>query len=56
MMMLITFALLTSSILLPAFIVGWHTLKFRITGRGEYQDLDIDIVVASNTTLDAVLE
>ena len=56
MMMLITFALLTSSILLPAFIVGWHTLKFKITGRGEYQDLDIDIVVASNTTLDAVLE
>ncbi len=56
MMMLITFALLTSSILLPAFIVGWHTLKFRITGRGEYQDLDIDIVMASNTTLDAVLE
>ena len=56
MMMLITFALLTSSILLPAFIVGWHTLKFKITGRGEYQDLDIDVVVASNTTLDAVLE
>ena len=56
MMMLITFALLTSSILLPAMIVGWHTLMFRITGKGEYQDLDIDVVVASSTTMDAVLE
>ena len=56
MMMLITFALLTSSILLPALIVGWHTLRFRITGKGQYQDLDTDIVVASNATMDAVLE
>ena len=56
MMLLITLALLTSSILLPAMLVGWHTMMFRISGRGEYQDLDIDIVVASSTTLDAVLE
>ena len=56
MMLLITLALLTSSILLPAMLVGWHTMMFRITGQGEYQDLDIDIVVASSTTLDAVLE
>ena len=56
MMLLITLALLTSSILLPAMLVGWHTLMFTITGKGEYQDLDIDIVVASSTTLDAVLD
>ncbi|PDH26053.1 MAG: hypothetical protein CND85_03630 [Marine Group II euryarchaeote MED-G33] len=56
MMMLITFALLTSSILLPAMIVGWHTLMFKISGKGEYQDLDIDVVVASNTTMDAILD
>jgi predicted RND superfamily exporter protein len=56
MMLLITLALLTSAILLPAMLVGWHTMMFTITGRGEYQDLDIDIVVASSTTLDAVLE
>ena len=56
MMLLITLALLTSAILLPALLVGWHTMMFKITGRGEYQDLDIDIVVASSTTLDAVLE
>ena len=56
MMLLITLALLTSSILLPAMLVGWHTMMFRITGQGEYQDLDIDLVVASSATLDAVLE
>ena len=56
MMMLITFALLTSSVLLPAMIVGWHTIMFKISGKGEYQDLDIDVVVASNTTMDALLE
>ena len=55
-MMLITFALLTSSVLLPAMIVGWHTIMFKISGKGEYQDLDIDVVVASNTTMDALLE
>jgi predicted RND superfamily exporter protein len=56
MMMLITFALLTSAILLPALLVGWHTLMFTITGKGEYQDLHTDIVMASDSTLDAVLE
>ena len=56
MMLLITLALLTSAILLPAMLVGWHTLIYSITGQGEYQDLDIDIVVANSTTLDAVLE
>ncbi len=56
MMMLITLALLTSSILLPAMLVGWHTMMFRIRGQGEYQDLDIDVVVASSTTMDALLE
>ena len=56
MMMLITFALLTSSILLPAMLVGWHTLIFSITGKGEYQDLDIDVVVANSPTLDAILD
>jgi len=56
MMLLITLALLTSAILLPAMLVGWHTMIYTITGRGEYQDLDIDIVVANSTTLDAVLE
>jgi predicted RND superfamily exporter protein len=56
MMMLITFALLTSSILLPAMLVGWHTLMFRMRGKGEYQDLDIDVVVANSTTMDAILD
>ena len=56
MMLLITFALLTSSILLPAMLVGWHTLMFSITGKGEYQDLDIDVVVANSPTLDAILD
>ena len=56
MMLLITFALLTSSILLPAMLVGWHTLMFRITGRGSYQDLDVDVLVAQAQTMDAVLE
>ncbi|MAS22754.1 MAG: hypothetical protein CMA44_00875 [Euryarchaeota archaeon] len=56
MMLLITFALLTSAILLPALIVGWHTLIFSITGRGSYQDLDVDVLVAQAQTMDAVLE
>jgi len=48
--------LLTSSILLPAMLVGWHTLMFRMRGKGEYQDLDIDVVVANSTTMDAILD
>jgi predicted RND superfamily exporter protein len=56
MMLLITLALLTSAILLPAMLVGWHTMLYRITGRGEYQDLDTDLVMAVSDTMDAVLE
>ncbi|MED5486811.1 MAG: MMPL family transporter [Candidatus Thermoplasmatota archaeon] len=56
MMMLITLALFTSAIMLPAMLVGWHTLAFKIKGKGVYQDLETDIVVASSDTLDAVLD
>ena len=56
MMLLITFALLTSAILLPALLVGWHTMLYSITGRGSYQDLDVDVLVAHERTMDAVLE
>ena len=56
MMLLITFALLTSAILLPALLVGWHTMLYSITGRGSYQDLDVDVLVAQERTMDAVLE
>ena len=56
MMLLITLALLTSSILLPAMLVGWHSAIFRLSGRGEYQDLDTDLVMAQSTTMDAVLD
>jgi len=55
MMMLITFALLTSSILLPAMLVGWHTMLFKLKGKGDYQDFDEDIVVSDHSTMDAVL-
>ncbi len=55
MMMLITFALLTSSILLPAMLVGWHTMMFKLKGKGDYQDYDQDIVVSDHSTMDAVL-
>ena len=56
MMILITLALFTSSILLPAMLVGWNSFVYRVTGRGEYQDLGMDIVVADSQSLDAVLE
>ena len=56
MMLLLTLALLTSAILLPAMLVGWHSLMFRLTGKGEYQDLQTDLVVASDATMDAVLD
>ena len=56
MMLLLTLALLTSAILLPAMLVGWHSLMFRLTGKGEYQDLETDLVVASDATMDAVLD
>jgi len=56
MMILITLALFTSAILLPAMLVGWNSLTHKITGKGEFQDLDMDIVVAESTSLDAVLE
>ena len=56
MMLLITFALLTSAILLPAMLVGWHTMMFKISGRGSYQDLDVDVLMSEAQTMDAVLE
>ena len=56
MMILITLALFTSSILLPAMLVGWNSFVYRVTGRGEYQDFERDIVVAESHSLDAVLE
>ena len=56
MMLLITLALFTSSVLLPSMLVGWHTLIHAITGRGGYQDLLEDVVVADDATLDAILD
>jgi predicted RND superfamily exporter protein len=56
MMILITLALLTSVLLLPSLIVGWHSLMHLITGKSDYQDLDTDVIMASDQTMDAVLE
>ncbi|MDP6906365.1 MAG: MMPL family transporter [Candidatus Thalassarchaeaceae archaeon] len=56
MMLLITLALFTSSILLPAMLVGWQSLKYKITGKGSFQDLETDIIVANSSAMDAVLD
>lgn len=56
MVLLIALALFTSSILLPAMIVGWHTTIRAITGGGHWQDYDEDVVIGPAETLDAVLE
>ena len=55
MMILITLALLTSALLLPSLIVGWHTMVHAITGKRAYQDFDTDVTVDDETAIDAVL-
>jgi len=57
MMLLLVFALLTSSIFLPTLIVTYHEIRFALQGRwGEWQDYEESGSLAHSVVLDAVVD
>ena len=56
MMALLILALLTSSILLPSFIVAWHELKSRMLGHGSWLDYEDSGALETSTVLEATIE
>jgi len=57
MMLLLVFALLTSSIFLPTLVVTYHELRFALQGRwGQWQDYDESGSLAQSVVLDAVVD
>ena len=56
MMSLLILALITSSILLPSFIVAWHELRSRLLGRGPWLDYEDSGALEASSVLEATLE
>jgi predicted RND superfamily exporter protein len=56
MMSLLILALLTSSILLPSFIVSWNELRSRLLGHGPWLDYEDSGALEASAVLDATLE
>jgi len=56
MMSLLILALLTSSILLPSFIVAWHELRSRLLGQGSWLDYEDSGALETSSVLEATLE
>jgi len=56
MMSLLILALLTSSILLPSFIVAWHEIRSRMLGKGPWLDYEDSGALVTSSVLDATLE
>jgi len=54
MMSLLILALLTSSILLPSFIVAWHEMRSRLMGQGSWLDYEDSGALETSSVLDAI--
>ena len=56
MMSLLILALLTSSILLPSFIVAWHEMRSRLMGQGPWLDYEDSGALEASAVLEATLD
>jgi predicted RND superfamily exporter protein len=56
MMSLLILALLTSSILLPSFIVAWHEMRSRLMGQGPWLDYEDSGALETSAVLEATLD
>ena len=54
MMSLLILALLTSSILLPSFIVAWHEMRSRLMGQGSWLDYEDSGALETSSVLEAI--